>query len=457
MPDESGRDDVFLLSKGRAEGAIATNIGRSLESLLPEEIRQDRTVAWFRRIQERASIRGRGDDHGSFAGRYRDSVIPAMVPSVLQPVIQARLDFLAQSLYTISRVVGVSVRAIGVIQASNTPRGIEAALGRLDDVQGADADELRDAVRGSLPSLLAALDETHGSRYRLAMHAFGEWVAEAEDFRSAFEPADEMLGVIADDRRGRDRDRVVSDLGTALAPLVLYLSKYPRLDTHVGPSGTVAGDRDSLILSPGEVIGVLALLTNRYDRYGDWHLVDEFTATIRELSLESLTVAELARLGQRVANSNPFEGKLVGPPPESLQAAMRDHVLSNGRRSPWLREFLNRLGRPLELWNNTLAIGTPDDTEYIKDLTRSAGSTIVHKLLSTDRHLGESWNYFLDRLFREEWLESFRRLATRQPNRERWTRDNFVAVGVAVCVQLRQEGYHISANEQTLASLWDSA
>jgi hypothetical protein len=179
--------------------------------------------------------------------------------------------------------------------------------------------------------------------------------------------------------------------------------------------------------------------------------------TLRELSLEPLTEAQLAMLEHRVAAFNPFTGELSGPPHASLQAAMHDHLLSNGQRSPWLQEFLNRAGQPLKRWNNTLIVGSADDPAYIDELVRSARSTVLHQLLNKNRYLGETWSDFLDRLFRQEWLPEFRRLATERSGSQPWHRDNFVAVGLAVCEQLRREGYRLSVDEQELARLWESA
>jgi hypothetical protein len=246
---------------------------------------------------------------------------------------------------------------------------------------------------------------------------------------------------------------MLAQMGSPLAGLVIYLSKYPQLGARVEPPGTVEGDRDPLILSVGEVVGILSLMADPYDR----DVARDFGDAIRELSLESLTAAELARLERSIAGFDPFAGELLGPPPESLQAAMRDHLLSSRHQSPWLRAFLNRVGQPLSWWDGALASGTADNGEYIADLVRSAHATIVHQLLRRDHRAGEPWDAFLDRLFRDEWLKNFHQSTTRQSNREHWSRESFIAVGLAVCDQLRREGYHLSPTEETLANLWDSA
>jgi hypothetical protein len=456
MPDDRRRDQEFELFRGRARGSIAENVTRSLEALLPEEVSDHRTAAWFLTIEQRSRA---GDQRYRRppGGRDLEDSALFLAVSILQPVIQARLDFLAQSLYSIGRVLRVSQRVMDAIRTRSTAPGPEVTL-RLDDLQANDVEELRRAVRDSLPGMLTALRETHGRRRGLAARAFEEWVAEADGFRSVFDPVDRLLGKINEPSRsgyGEDH-RMLSRIGSPLAGLAIYLSKYPLLGARIEPIEMVAGNRDSLILSPGEVVGILSLTGDRYDPY-DTRVTREFGDAVRELSFESLTAAELARLERSIASFDPFAGGLSGPPPESLQAAMRDHVLSNGRRSPWLREFLNRIGRPLGSWDGALASGTAANPEYIADLARSAHATIVHGLLVRDRRAGEPWDAFLNRLFRDEWLKNFRQSATGRTNREHWNRESFIAVGVAVCDQLRRDGYHVSPTEETLATLWDSA
>lgn len=110
--DIPGRGSGFKLIGGRAEVSVAANIERSLEALIPAEIRGHPVVTWLWGLRDRLGF-ARERDRSGFArerdrsGRVGDldsDGIPALLGSALLPVLQARIDLLIQSLYAISRV-----------------------------------------------------------------------------------------------------------------------------------------------------------------------------------------------------------------------------------------------------------------------------------------------------------------------------------------------------------------
>ena len=454
--------DYFDLITGHADGAISTGIGRTLARLLPAEIVNHPTVVWFRAVEGRSLPRGRGRGRSrSYIDQDQDEqpedyASAFVIQGLLQPVIQSRLDFLARSLYAIGRIMRVSERASEIIRASTAADGAAPILVDVKAEESADVTELRQAVSESLPDLLTALSETHSERRELATSAFQEWLAATEEFRSVFEPANDALREMKDSARyrrpsyGRPPGR---NSGFRLTRFVAYLSRYPRLGRSIGHARPAEQEDKALVLSPLEVAAVLSVLT-KSDDYDFSH--GSFTMALREISLESLAEAELTILERRVAASNPFAAAVSGAPSQLLQAAMRDHVLSNGLHSPWLREFLNQVGQPLGSGDRRLLFGHAYDTAYVDALAQSAHSTIIHSLLANDRDLGETWGDFLGRLFTEKWLKPFVQLASSKPASKQWTLDNFTRVSTVLILQLRRDGYRISYSDQILSAIWTS-
>lgn len=458
MAGGRGDDDYFDLIVGRAEGAISPGIVRTLGRLLPAEIVNHPTVVWFRAVEERSLPKGRSrsyidQDEDGQSENYTSAFV---IQALLQPVIQSRLDFLARSLYTIGRIMRVSERTSEIIRASSAAGGAASILVEAGAEEDSGAAELRQAVSESLPDLLTALDETHSRRRELAMSAFQEWLTATEEFRSVFEPANDALREMKNSARYRrpsyDR-RPGRNSEFRLSRLVGYLSRYPRLGGSIGHAHPIEQEDKALVLSPLEVAAILSLLT-KSDDYDFSH--GSFTRALREISLESLAETELAILERRLADSNPFTAAVSGAPSQVLQAAMRDHVLSNGSQSPWLREFLNQVGRPLGSGDRRLLFGHAYDAAYVGELAQSAHSTIIHSLLTNDRDLGETWGDFLGRLFTEKWLKPFVQLASSKSASQQWTLDNFTQISTVLILQLRRDGYRISYNDQILSAIWTS-
>jgi hypothetical protein len=183
----------------------------------------------------------------------------------------------------------------------------------------------------------------------------------------------------------------------------------------------------------------------------------ELTSAFLELSREPIVQAELATLQQRIANFDPFSEPLVGPPGESLRVEMRHHVLSNSERSPWLRQFLTQFDdEPRWWWSRGIQFGSAQDSVYIQALAFSAHSTVVRRLIDRNRIVGESWNEYIERLFRDEWLERLGKAVARSSDSP-WTRDNFISIMAAVREWLRRDGYRLSIDDQALGGIWDSA
>src|SRR5262249_10583700 len=159
--------------------------------------------------------------------------------------------------------------------------------------------------------------------------------------------------------------------GAALTQLVLYLSRPPGIGGGPPVSTAGAADRgDLFVLSPGEAFGIIALVASvsygdERDRYYDrdrTYLLAEMASSLRNISQEPFVAAELALLERNIADAAPFADALSSPPGQSLQTAMRGHILSNREKSPWLREFLNRVGEPLP-YSGGVVRGNPADVE----------------------------------------------------------------------------------------------
>lgn len=458
MSDTRAAEGGFDFIRGRSEHTIISNIDRIYTALLPETVSSNDTVQWLRSLQGRADRNARDPDSYEEDSFRHLSGGRAFIGRILEPVVQARLDFLTQSLYPVARIISVSDRAIEIIASSREPAHIAMTLDTLRDDQHADAIELRDAVSGSLADLLTVARDVHQRRRAAALQVFEEWLTETKTFRSVFEPARRALGDTVRDRRAGLDDVLVR----SLAPLLAYLSRYPRLGSALQPDDALAVREGPLVLSPSEMFGLLmAMQALSADEEG-WsfrryeYSVHEFTLAFRELANEPLIQAELARLQERIANFDPFSDELLALPTESLRAEMRDHVLSNGAQSPWLRQFLNRFGEEPRWWSDPIQAGSAQDPAYVEALARSARSTIVHNLISDAPHLGEPWDQFLERLFTEKWLRRLRKAISRSGD-PLWTRDKFTAVVDAVCKQLRRDGYRLSIDDRGLGDIWDSA
>jgi hypothetical protein len=256
MPDTPRAEGSFDFIRGRSERTVLSNVDEILTSLLPETVSIHPTVQWLRSLRERDSADVRGRDFYDPVSSQRPPQARAfIVRSILKPVVQARLDFLTQSLFPVARTIGVSDRAIEVTIASREPSQVARTLSLLRDDQHAEVAELRAAVSESLADLLTVAEDMHRRRRAAAFQVFDEWVAETNSFRSAFEPADKALG---DELRGGGR-RTDLDLNRSLGTLLGYLSRSPQLASSFLPDDTLAVRKRALVLSPGEIVGILLL------------------------------------------------------------------------------------------------------------------------------------------------------------------------------------------------------
>ncbi len=470
MPDINVTGSGFEFQRGRSERTVLANVDRTLTSLLPEMVSSHPTVEWLQRTFEER--RGDGESSGR---RDRDSDYDVsdarllgrvfLLQSILRPVVQARLDFLMQSLYPVARIISVSDRAIEFVTESQEPEHIATTLDILRDSQHSDKTRLSAAAEESLPNLLTVTADLHRRRRAAALDAFDDWLAEANAFRSAFERAGEaLIRVSRDARRYSEGGRpgIGLDFIRDLAPLVAYLSRNPRLGSASAPENPMTMDQRPLALSPGEMVGVVAALQSSagpddYQRSPGYEMAGrELSSAFFELSREPIVQAELAALQQRIANFDPFSEPLVGPPSESLRVEMRHHMLSNSERSPWLRQFLARFADEPRWWPGGIQFGSAQDSVYIQALAFSAHSTVVRRLIDRDRIVGESWNEYIERLFRDEWLGRLRKAVARSSDSP-WTRDNFISIMAAVREWLGKDGYRLSIDDQALGGIWDSA
>jgi hypothetical protein len=311
---------------------------------------------------------------------------------------------------------------------------------------------LRDAAAESLSNLLSITANIHQRRRAAALQAFEDWLAEANTFRSVFEPADNAL------REGYDDRNLIG----GLASLVAYLSRHPEFGPAPILNDSPAWNQRTLVLSPGEIIGLLAILqgfagtdVSVSGREYGIAFSEQLHMAFYEVAQQPLIQTDLARLQQRIATFDPFAEPLVGPPSESLRFEMRNHVLPNGNRSPWLRQFLEQFEEP-RWWSDPIRLGSARDPAYIQALAFSAHSTIVRQLITENPRVGELWDEYLERLFRERWLRPLRGAIARGDSLP-WTRERFITVMAAVRARLGRDGYRLSIGNQALGEIWDSA
>lgn len=499
MPNTNADESGFEFHQATSERTVLSNVNRTLASLLPEVVSSNPTVQWLRSFEERSGdgeLWGLGD-RGARDRDFADGIFATrrlgrafLLQSIIRPAIQARLDFLMQALFPVARVISVSDRAIEFVMESREPEHIAMTLDILRNSQHSDKARLSAAAEESLPNLLAVTADLHQQRRGAALQAFEVWLAEANAFRSAFEPADEALKRVSRDARhgyrygdprlskGYRSDSLSkgyrfdslskgyrSDIGLDfirnLAPLVAYLSRNPRLGSTNAPENPATINQRPLTLSPGEIAGVVAVLQSFTEpdesvRSRDYDMAThELAGAFFELSREPIVHAELTALQRRIANFDPFSVPLVGPPSESLQAEMRNHVLSNRARSPWLRQFLTQFGDEPLWWSGNIQFGSAQNSVYVQTLAFSAHSTVVRSLIDERHNVGETWAEYIERLFRE-WLRHLRKAIARSSDSP-WTRENFIAIMAAVSEWLRRDGYRLTIDDQVLGSIWDSA